>query len=208
VIDPPRINDLVIVKIDDSGAELRSRIEDATPGNLSIAYLSDGLTQHRLPHGTRVTLEWLLTGGVGNVDAIVVGQREDVISMLDLQLVSEPMLVQRRRHVRADMVLDIMVCVDEESDDWVGGVTLDVSGGGVRVLVPAELPLGSRPRIAIDLPDGGSIEAAAIVVAHRDEGIACLAFDEIVPSDREQVIRAVFRSFQLAATLRQEKPAS
>jgi c-di-GMP-binding flagellar brake protein YcgR len=202
VIDSPRVNDLVLVRVGESPVRLRSRVEDAAPGMLSIAYLSDGLTEHRVPLGTEVTLEWPVERGVGQVRGVVMAHADVGVQVLVVQLVSQPELVQRRRHVRADLVLELDICIDEEADEWVGGFTLDISGGGLRVLVPTPLPVDARVRVAVDLPTGGSIEAPARVVSQRDDGVVALEFDDIIPADRERLIRAVFASYQVSATVR------
>ncbi len=86
--------------------------------------------------------------------------------------------------------------------DPVSGVTLDVSGGGLRAVIPYEFDPGSLVRISVDLPDGIPVDALARVVAQRDEGVVAFKFDEIVPADRERLIRAVFASYRMSAGVR------
>jgi c-di-GMP-binding flagellar brake protein YcgR len=204
VIELPKVNQLVLVQVGESVTLLRSRIEDSVPDCLTIAYPSDGLTAHRLPLGAEVKLEWLVERGLGAVEGAVRSHVDIGVPAIEIALTSEPVAFQRREHARADLVLELEVWPPEPDGpgDPVSGITLDVSGGGLRAVIPFEFDPGSLVRIAVDLPDGQPVEALARVVAQRDEGVVAFKFDEIVPADRERLIRSVFASYRISAAVR------
>jgi c-di-GMP-binding flagellar brake protein YcgR len=198
----PKINELVLVRTGSPESVLRSRVEDAAPGVLTIAHPSDGLTAHRLPTSTRVTLEWLVERGIGTVTGVVSAHVDIGIPALTVQLNTTPVVYQRREHARADLVLEVAVWPSEDEPLSVPGVTLDISGGGFRAVIPVELEPDSLVRIEVELPEGAPIEALARVVAQREDGVVAFQFHEIVPNDRERMIRAVFASYRIAASVR------
>ncbi len=200
----PKVNQLVLVQVREGDVLLRSRVEDAEQDCLTIAYPSDGMTAHRLRLGSQIKLEWLVERGLGAVDGVVRAHVDIGVPALEVELISEAVLFQRREHARADIVLELAVWPPEPDGpgDPVSGVTLDVSGGGLRAVIPYEFDPGSLVRISVDLPDGIPVDALARVVAQRDEGVVAFKFDEIVPADRERLIRAVFASYRMSAGVR------
>ena len=80
-------------------------------------------------------------------------------------------------------------------------MTLDISGGGLRAALPAPLEQGSIVRFAVELPEGQPVEGLVRVIGQRDD---CMAFEfhDIVPADRERLIRAVFASYRRDAAVR------
>jgi len=198
---PPEINRLVLVHRADADATLRSRVEGVTPGQLSIAYPSDGQTDYRLPVGTELQLEWVVGRGLGTVEGVVVGHTDLGVPTLTIDLVSEPVVNQRREHARADLVLDVEVWPDADCEEPVTGVTLDISAGGLRAALATPLEPNSIIRFAVDLPDGGPLEGLVRVIEQRDD---CVAFEyhDIVAADRERLVRAVFASYRRDASVR------
>ncbi|HZQ82109.1 MAG TPA: PilZ domain-containing protein [Gaiellaceae bacterium] len=192
----PDINTLIVVHVDGSDTLYRSRVEGVGDGMLTIALPSDGLTEHRLAHRTLVSVEWRFGRGIGSVDGIVAGHLDVGVPALQLQLVSEPIFFQRREHARGDVVLCVDIWPDAESDEPVTGVTLDVSGGGVRAVIETDLEPGELVRIAVHLREGPPVTGVARVVACRDESVVAFEFHEIVAADRERLIRTVFASYR------------
>jgi c-di-GMP-binding flagellar brake protein YcgR len=198
----PRINELVLVRVGEPEFVLRSRVEGRRPGFLSIAHPSDGLTARSLPLATEVTLEWLVKRGLGTVTGTVVAFVEIGVPALSIRLDSEPAVFQRRTHVRSGLVLELDVWPADPDVPTISGVTLDVSGGGLRALLPVALEPGSLVHVSVDMPTGAPVEALARVVNQRDDGEVAFEFDDIVATDRERLIRAVFASYRVAAFLR------
>ena len=198
---PPEINRLVFVRVSDSETVMHSRVEGAEPGRLSLALPSDGQTEHRLPTRTELTIEWMVGRGVGSVDGVVVGRADLVVPTLTIDLTSEPVLQQRRDYARADLMLPVEVWPDAACEEPVNGMTLDVSGGGLRAVVQTQLEPGEFVRIAVELPDGHAVEGLARVIGQRDDCTA-FQFHDIVAADRERLIRAVFASHRRDASVR------
>ena len=199
----PQINTLVTVRVEGSDTLYRSRIEGADERALAIALPSDGLTEHRLANRTLVGVEWCVGRGLGSVEGIVAGHTDLGVPALVIELLSQPILFQRREHARADVVLDIEIWPDPEDEEPVAGVTLDVSGGGLRAVIPADVEAGQLVRFLVNMPDGRTVNGLARVVAQRDDDIVALEFNEIVQADRERLIRTVFASYQGPAARRE-----
>ncbi|HKI90801.1 MAG TPA: PilZ domain-containing protein [Gaiellaceae bacterium] len=197
----PEISQLVLVHTDDFETALHSRVEDIPPGQLSIAYPSDGQTDYELPVGTELQLEWLVGRGLGTVDAVVVGRRNLGVPTLTVDFVSEPTVNQRREHARADLVLDVEVWPDADCEEPVTGVTLDISAGGMRAALATPLEPDSIVRFAVALPDGDPLEGLVRVIEQREDCVAC-EFHDIVFADRERIVRAVFASYRRDASVR------
>ena len=75
------------------------------------------------------------------------------------------------------------------------GVTLDLSGGGMRAVIDAAVQPEQLVRFSLDMGDVKPVDGIARVVDVRDDNIVALELHEIVPFDRERLIKAVFASF-------------
>jgi PilZ domain-containing protein len=198
----PPLNTLVLVRVGEPEQVLRSRVEEVSDGFVSIAYPSDGETEHQLPVSTQVTLEWLVERGLCTATGAVFSFVTAGPPALNIKLDAEPIVFQRREHARAELVLELDVYLADPDAPPVSGVTLDVSGGGLRAVMSETFALNSLVRVSVDLPDGRPVEALARVVAQRDDGVVAFAFDDIVADDRERLIRAVFTSYRATAMVR------
>jgi hypothetical protein len=72
-------------------------------------------------------------------------------------------------------------------------------------MLPAPVELGTLVRLSLSCPPGRPIDAIGRVVEARDEGVIALEFHEIVPMDRERLIRAVFASHRVSLPTRREQ---
>jgi hypothetical protein len=201
----PPLNTLVLVRVGEPESVLRSRVEEVEDGFISIAYPSDGEVEHQLPVSTQVTLEWLVERGLCTATGAVFAFVTVGPPALRIKLDAEPIVYQRREHARAELVLELDVYLADPDVPPVSGVTLDVSGGGLRAVMSATFAPDSLVRVSVDLPDGRPVEALARVVAQRDDGVVAFKFDDIVADDRERLIRAVFTSYRASAMVRRPK---
>src|SRR5205807_2576356 len=82
---------------------------------------------------------------------------------LSIELTGEVERIQRREFVRVDAHVTVNV---RGVDEPLGGetVTLDISGGGLRISDPWELPLGLDVRVELQLPDGEPVRARASLI--------------------------------------------
>jgi c-di-GMP-binding flagellar brake protein YcgR len=199
----PDVGELVLVRIGGEETVLRSRIEDTrTPGFVSIAIPSDGMTEHELERTTAVTLEWIVSTGLGSVTGTVAGRIEVGVPALSIKLDAEPIVNQRREHARAELVLELELQFAGTDAEPISGVTLDVSGGGLRAVISVPLEPDSLVHVSVELPSGMPVDALARVVDQREDGVVALKFEEIVPGDRERLIQAVFNSYRTQALVR------
>jgi hypothetical protein len=206
----PNISDLVLVRLSDSEVVWRSRVEDTKEdGFVTIAPPSDGTTTHELPLFAAVALEWIVDRGLGSVTGAVFSIVDVGVPGICVKLDAEPVIDQRRENARAEIVLDIEVRTADPAGDIFGilpepvtGVTLDISGGGLRAVIPTQLVPDTLVRIAIEMREGKAVEVLARVVAQRDDGVIAFEFYEILPADRERLIKMVFASHRTAVLIR------
>jgi c-di-GMP-binding flagellar brake protein YcgR len=192
----PDINTLLTLRLTGTDTLLSSRVEGIEDGKLFIAFPSDGRgTNHELPYATDLDIEWAAGRGLGQLKGVVRGRTDVGIPALVIEVLGDAKIQQRREHARAEMVLEVEVWPTALSGP-VSGVTLDVSGGGMRAVIPAPLYEGQLVRFVVDMPDGTSINGLARVIGQRDDDVAAFEFHEIVPGDRERLIKTVFSSYQ------------
>ena len=192
----PEINSLIAVHVEGSDILYRSRIEGIDGAKLIVALPSDGMTEHRLAHGTRLSVEWFVGRGIGSVDGFVAGHTDVGVTGLIVELLGEPEIFQRRNHARGDVCVNIDIWPDPEDEEPVTGVTLDLSGGGMRAVIAADVEREQLVRFSLDMGDVKPINGIARVVDTRDGDIVALELHEIVPGDRERLIKAVFASYR------------
>jgi c-di-GMP-binding flagellar brake protein YcgR len=192
----PPVNRLVAVQVEGSETVYRSRIEDVGDGTIFLALPSDGHTEHRFAVGSLVTLEWFADRGMGRVAGVVTGHADVGVPALVVELDGAPELVQRREHARAGLMLGIDVWPDAADDEPVSGITLDVSGGGLRAVINAPLEEDSLLRFSVNLLEGKVVSGLARVVDVRDDDVVAFELHDLVPADRERLIRAVFASYR------------
>ena len=109
---------------------------------------------------------------------------------LTIELTGEVERIQRREFVRVDAHVAVSV---RGIDEPLGGetATLDVSGGGIRISDPWELPLGLEVRVELSLPDGEPVHALGRVVRAAAEGEKGISFDDLARPDEDRLIRFI-----------------
>jgi hypothetical protein len=98
--------------------------------------------------------------------------------------------IQRREFVRVPAhVTDGVRGVDQP----LGGetVTLDISGGGIRISDPWTLPLGLEVRVELFLPEGESVRALGRVVRAAAENEKGIAIESLARADEDRMIRFI-----------------
>jgi ribosome maturation factor RimP len=109
---------------------------------------------------------------------------------LSIELTGEVERIQRREFVRVDAHVPVNV---RGLDEPLGGetATLDVSGGGIRISDPWNLPLGLEVRVELQLPDGEPVQALGRVVRAAAEGEKGISFDDLARPDEDRLIRFI-----------------
>jgi c-di-GMP-binding flagellar brake protein YcgR len=194
----PDVNQKIAVRLSDWRGELYSRVEDAGDGILMIALPSDGTTVHTLAVGRQVTIEWITSRGLACTPGVVDGRaRDGRVPMLSIAVTGETTLVQRRDYVRAEAFVPVTITLARENAEPVTGITLDVSGGGLRARLPIAAAVDDIVRVALELEEG-EIAAVARITRRIDENTIAFQFTEISQPSREKLIRFVFAAHRRA----------
>jgi hypothetical protein len=204
VIALPRINEPVTLLLEGSVDPLQSRVEDAAHGWLALATPSSGYRMHTLEPGTPVIVQWGVQRGLGSIAAVVREVMDIGVEAVIVDVVGEPEIVQRRRHVRADSCVRVVVTpalADDERQPAIG-TTLDLAGGGLRARVTGWLEPGDLVRVRIMLDDDEEVSALARVVRRLDEDTVAFEFEDIGVQERERLVRHVFRRLRQALAVR------
>jgi len=106
-----------------------------------------------------------------------------------VQLLGPPVPVERRRHVRLPVDLEVEVFPGARSPDSVFGTCVDLSPGGMQVVLPIELHLGEVVRIALRADDGDSLQVTARVARRVGPARFGFAFELVVVGVPERFAR-------------------
>ena len=123
-------------------------------------------------------------------------------NLLRFMLDSTSELMQRREFVRV-VAAKRVVLEDDEEELIAEGLTVDISGGGLRVQLPrsAEVPMHTTIffSLFLGLTDyDDQVAGAARIVRRNDENQIALEFEHISHSDQERLIRFVFERQRVA----------
>jgi hypothetical protein len=105
-------------------------------------------------------------------------------------------LLQRREFVRV-IAAKRVVLEDDEGDVIAEALTVDISGGGIRVRLPRKVQLPSEGRVSFSIFLGltdydDEVTGTAQIVDLRPDNQVALAFEHIARNDQERLIRFVF----------------
>jgi c-di-GMP-binding flagellar brake protein YcgR len=200
MVELPRVNERVSVRLPDWDVELRSRVEDATDGWVVVAMPTDGVAAYVLPAGRPVTISWGSRRGPASVQGRVAGRAPVRVPAFLVELTADPRVEQRREHVRMQALLDLSLAPADGPGLPRRAVTFDVSGGGALARVPGGIDADRYARLTLRLPEGPPIDLVARVVRRADDDVVGMRFELIAEPDRERVVRYVFT--RLAAALR------
>lgn len=110
---------------------------------------------------------------------------------LYLQHTEEVKRVQRRRFFRKRVRIPAVISI-EGSDEIYFTTIVDLSGGGAKVELDKEIKEGSIINLVFTLPGNYKISAKSRVIS-CGHGKIHLSFTEIKDSDREQIVKYIFR---------------
>src|SRR5262245_23688738 len=151
----PALNQHVGVVVDGCMNLLSSRIEVIGDGWIAIAPPSDAGSELQLEPGAPISFQWVTARGLGVAYGFVRGDASLDVPAIVVDLDGDPELVQRRRHVRADAFVRIVItpAVRARVKQPAIGTTLDLAGGGIRARVPRWLEAGDMVNVRICLDD-------------------------------------------------------
>jgi hypothetical protein len=142
-------------------------------GNRSMARVvgEHGATQHLSPgpgesvlpsRSEPVEVGWMTWSGMVWCGGLVLGEKGFGESVR-VRLLGRPVATERRRHVRLPVDLDVEVVPGGYDPTPVRGKCVDLSPGGMQVVLPVELDVGDVVRITLSADDGNSLETTARV---------------------------------------------
>jgi c-di-GMP-binding flagellar brake protein YcgR len=200
----PSVNQHIGVVVDGCLDLLSSRVEEIGEGWIAIAPPSESGRERELEPGAAISFQWVTPRGLGVAYGFVRGDAGLEVPAIAVDLDGEPELVQRRRHVRADAFVRIVItpAARAHAKQPAIGTTLDLAGGGIRARVPGWLQAGDRVNVRICLDEDEAVGAVARVVRRVDEETVALEFEDIEVSERERLVRDVFRRLRKALVVR------
>ncbi|WP_026689461.1 flagellar brake protein [Alteribacter aurantiacus] len=183
--------------IEQESKRFRSKVTDVTEESISIQEISSSHIQK----GKKVKC-WYLgkDQAIYLFETIIQGKEATKVPshILKRPLSSNVLRVQRRHYVRVDAMMDIVVYPTGEQEESFTTLSLDISGGGMKLVLPDNHTLKEDNEVRILVPlyfDQEEVEycdlSARVVRVFFHDGIAkaSLSFDNIAEKDRQKVIR-------------------
>jgi PilZ domain-containing protein len=203
-IDHPAVDDEALVSLTERGISVSSRVEAVDGVVLSLRpSVGDFVGMRVVEPGNLVDVLWQRPEDQLSVPAEVLEVEQGSVVRWRLRMTARPKVSQRRKAVRARVVVPLAVHLAE--DVQVRGATADLSEDGARISlaapgVPRPEP-GARVQLRIEL-DGGVLDTPGelIRVALRgDRWFVSTRFVDLAERDQDRIRRQVFR------TLREER---
>jgi hypothetical protein len=182
----PEVNDRIGVVLND-GRMLSTRVEDVSAPDLLVAPPADQGVTYLLSVDEQVTLEWTTERGLFQACGRVTARLEAGVPFVKLRI-DESSVIQRREFVRVECALAVDLRKDGERHT---GLTLDLSGAGVRAKLPLELDVGDETVVVVYLGQS-PLESRAEVVRLDGENIYALRFTSLDKREQERLIQYVF----------------
>lgn len=182
----PEVNDRIGVVLAD-GRMLSTRVEDVAAPDLLVAPPADQGVTYLLSLDEQVTLEWTTERGLFQASGRVTARVEAGVPYVRLRI-DESSVIQRRNFVRVECALAVDVRRDGERHT---GLTLDLSGAGVRAKLPLELAVGDVTTVVVYLGHS-PVESQAEVVRVDGENIYALRFTSLDAREQERLVQFVF----------------
>jgi c-di-GMP-binding flagellar brake protein YcgR len=184
----PDVNDRIGVVLAD-GRMLTTRVEDVEEPDLLVAPPSDHGVTYLLALKEEVTLEWTTERGLFQASGSVTARVEAGVPFVRIK-VDESTVIQRREYVRVECALAVDVRRNGERHT---GLTLDLSGAGVRAKVPVELQLDDKATLVVYLGHS-PFEAQGEVVRIDGDNTYAFRFLGLDPREQERLVQYVFQT--------------
>lgn len=141
--------------------------------------------------GTPVEVGWLADGEMVWGGAVVTGGGASDGTLVALRLLGQLVPVERRRHPRALIELEVEIHRGPGAEPVLGLCT-NLGAGGLQVTVPLGLDVGDLVRIAFHAPGGEPAAATARVVRRIEPSSFGFAFELFVVGGRARIERLAF----------------
>jgi hypothetical protein len=167
-------------------------VEHADGSSLTVALTVKDERYGRLV-GTELAVESASGRGIHKLTGTLTAESHGVLS-IELTGVER---IQRREFVRVEAHVTVNV---RGVDEPLGGetVTIDLSGGGVRISDPWGLPLGLDVRVELFLPGVEPVHTLGRVVRAAGENAKGIAIESLSRADEDRMIRFIRERERLA----------
>jgi hypothetical protein len=168
---------------------LPATVEATEPGAVVVVLAVADSRAARLV-GREVSVESVTGRGIARFTgrlAVVPGSSE----RFRVVIAGEAERIQRREWARIEAVVPVKVLPISEPG---GGATLtsNVSGGGILITDPWNLPIGTDVRVELEVaPDGAPVRALGRVVRVADQEHKGIRFDDLSREDEDRLIRFI-----------------
>lgn len=179
-----------------------SSVQDITKNDFSISVPTRGLDPLVLNRGDVVKVTLFSETAKVEFETRVLGWRSDNIQLYALAMPKEYKFIQLREFVRISSILDVSyaeITDTGELSEFVSCNSLDLSGGGIRLLLKKDYSPGSKLKLRIKIPLEPSVEVEAIgkVVRTWPQQIVnqfqvAVQFTDIRRRQQDLIIRYIF----------------
>jgi hypothetical protein len=168
-------------------SRLRGHVTGHGPEALTIE-LEQTLLRQPFPFaaGHEVDVEWVDALGVMQVSARVAEAREAPEPTLELQLLGQAEPVERRRHERYPVELEVSAWTLTQLTRRLSGKTVDLSAGGALLWLP-ELKLATTLVLTMTLPRE-RVHASAEIRWRREPALVGVEFTRISPAEQVSLV--------------------
>ncbi len=180
-----------------------SNIQDIKDGELIISIPTKGTNPLALNNGDLIKVSFISDPARYEFQTKVIGWRYDNIPMYVLTLPEYFKRVQLRRFVRIHTILEVMYAeVSDEGKyyEFIKSTSLDISGGGIRLILKKDLPAGAILLLKISIPMKNGLEyveiTGRVVRTMPDEHLklfhAAVDFIDISRRQQDLIVRYIF----------------
>ena len=188
------------LRVPGTGSVLAVRVEKADERGITVS-AEPGYDRAFVP-GREVEVEWSEGSAVnvlrGTVAAAVTEGRRP---RLAIRVTQPAERVQRREHVRVRVAVPFTAWTADGSSKGTRGTTIDLSGSGMLATGNLELWPDLDVELALELPGQDPVDIMAVVARLVKPNAVGFRYTEILPGDRDRLIKFLFKlqQEQLAA---------
>lgn len=194
------------IEIISNDVAYKSDIQNVTENYIAISVPLKNGRYIPLRKDEKITALYYLNGDIYRFTSTVIGRAHEVIPVIYIQIPSDAIKVQRRNHVRVPLIADV-TCVLINKDkkltnlsnkqvDIFNAFTLDLSGGGIKIVTGKKVEIGDKLLINIKLNDENfSLQGEIIrVEKNKEKQYVCgVSFIDVENKTTEKIIRVVFQ---------------
>ncbi len=143
-----------------------SNIQDIKDGELTISIPTKGANPLALNNGDLIKVSFISDSSRYEFKTKVIGWRYDNIPMYALAMPEICKRVQLRKFVRIPTILEVMyaeVTDEGEYGEFIKSTSLDLSGGGIRLMLKKDFSPGARLLLKIYIPMKNGLECLEIM---------------------------------------------